>query len=136
MEASHVCGNLEISVSAQPTSLAQIRRLLGEFLAEHRVPDDQHHRVVLVTHELAANAIVHGSTDPDDLVAIMITLEPRSVLIRVLDPGRTDAIPASLEPTHWRESGRGMLIVDRLATWSQEHHDGRREVTAKLPLGQ
>jgi anti-sigma regulatory factor (Ser/Thr protein kinase) len=134
MEHSQVRGRLEISVPAQTASLAQVRRLLRAFLAEHHVQEDQRRGVVLVTHELTANAIVHSSTDEGELIAIAITLEPRFVLIRVLEPAHTEAIPASLEPTGWRESGRGMLIVEQLATWSQGLHDGRRGVTAKLLL--
>ena len=134
MEHSQVCGRLEISVPAQTASLAQVRRLLRAFLSDHHVREDRGRGVVLVTHELAANAIVHGSTDEDEVVAITITLERQSVLIRVVDPARTEAVPASLQPTAWRESGRGMVIVDQLATWSQGLHEGRREVSAKLPL--
>jgi anti-sigma regulatory factor (Ser/Thr protein kinase) len=135
MEHCRGSARFEISVPAQTASLAQVRRRLRAFLAQHHVREDQRHGVVLVTHELTANAIVHGSTDEGQMIAIAITLEPRFVLIRVLDPAHTEAIPASLEPTGWRESGRGMLIVDQLATWSQGLHEGRRGVTAKLPLG-
>jgi anti-sigma regulatory factor (Ser/Thr protein kinase) len=135
MEQSQVRGRLEISIPAQTVALAQVRRRLGAFLAEHHVPERSRHGAVLVVHELAANAVVHGSTDANEEVVITITLEPRFLLIRVLDPAPTGATPASLGPTQWRESGRGMLIVDRLASWSQRLHEGRREVSAKLPLG-
>ena len=134
MECSHVCCTLEISVPAHAASLARVRRLLRVFLTEHDVRQDQHHGVLLVTHELAANAIVHGSAGQDELIAITVSLEPQSLLIRVLDPARTEAIPTSLEPTDWRESGRGMLMVGQLATWSEELIDGHREVSATLPL--
>jgi hypothetical protein len=46
MEHSHVRGTLEISVRAQTASLAQVRRLLRPFLAEHHVREDQRHGVV------------------------------------------------------------------------------------------
>jgi anti-sigma regulatory factor (Ser/Thr protein kinase) len=134
MEYSHTSGTLEISVPARTASLAQIRRLLRGFLAEHDVREDQRHGVVLVTHELAANAIVHGSAGQDEVVAITIRLEPQSLLIRVIDPAPSVARPASLEPTDWRESGRGLLMVDQLATWSEKLVDGHREVNATLPL--
>jgi anti-sigma regulatory factor (Ser/Thr protein kinase) len=134
MEYSHRCGALEISVPAQTTALAHVRRQLRAFLAEHDVREDQRHPVVLVTHELAANAIVHGSADESELVSITVELEPQSLVIRVLDPARTENGPAVLEPTDWRESGRGMLMVGELATWSDRLIDGRREVRAELPL--
>jgi anti-sigma regulatory factor (Ser/Thr protein kinase) len=128
------CEILEISLPAQTASLARVRQRLRGFLAEHRVRDDQREDVALVVHELAANAIVHGSADPHDEVAITITLEPQSVVIRVLDSARSEALPAPLEPTDWRESGRGLLMVDQLAIWSEELRDGHREVTATLSL--
>ena len=134
MEYSHVCGTFEITVPARAASLARVRQLLRMFLAEQDVREDQRHGVVLVTHELAANAIVHGSAGQDELVTITLTLEPQAVVIRVLDAARSEGIPASLEPTDWRESGRGMLMVGQLATWSEELIDGHREVTATLPL--
>ena len=130
----HLAGTLEISVPAQPVSLARVRRQLRMFLAEHDVREDQRDGVVLVTHELVSNGIVHGSAGEDDVVAIKIRLEPRSVRIRVIDSAPTAEAPASLEATDWRESGRGMLMVGQLARWSEELVDGRREVTATLSL--
>ena len=124
MEHSHVRGTLEISVRAQTASLAQVRRLLRPFLAEHHVREDQRHGVVLVTHELTANAIVHGSTDEGEMIAIAITLEPRFVLIRVLDPAHTGAIRLhSSQPSganqdaacsssiSWRPGAKGSTMV-------------------------
>jgi anti-sigma regulatory factor (Ser/Thr protein kinase) len=135
MENGRVRGALEITVPAQAASLARVRRLLSAFLAEHDVREDRAHNVVMVAHELAANAIVHGGGGRDEVVAITITLETQSLAIRVLGPAGTGATPASLEPSDSRESGRGMLIVERLATWTEELSDGRRAVTANVPLG-
>ena len=134
MEDSRVSGTLELSVAAQAASLARVRRLLRAFLAEHHVREDQSRDAVLVTHELAANAIVHGSGDEAEVGVITVNLEPRSLLIRVVDPARTETVPAPFEPDEWRESGRGLLIVGQLATWSEELWDGHRKVTAKLQL--
>jgi anti-sigma regulatory factor (Ser/Thr protein kinase) len=134
MEYGHVPGTLEISVPARAASLAQVRRLLKVFLAEHDLREGQRNDVVLVTHELVANAIVHGSADQDEVVAVTIRLDPDSLVIRVVDSARKEGRPASLDPTDWRESGRGMLMVGQLATWSEGLIDGHREVTATLPL--
>jgi anti-sigma regulatory factor (Ser/Thr protein kinase) len=131
MESSHT---LELSIPAQRGSLAQVRRQVRAFLAEHDVREDQRNPAVLVTHELAANAIVHGSAGDSGSVSITIELEPRSLVIRVLDAAHSETGPAALEPTSWRESGRGMLMVGRLATWSDRLIDGRREVRAELRL--
>jgi len=126
-------GGLELRVTARAASLGRIRRLLARFLAEHDLHERQRQDALIVVNELAANAIEHASTDKDQL-EIAVALEPATLLIRVLDPARTAARPSPLGPDVWRESGRGMLIVDRLASWSDELVGGRREVTARLTL--
>jgi len=133
MEGRVVGQTLALRVRAQAASLARIRTVLTSFLAERGLGEDQQHNAVLVVDELAANAIEHGSTD-DDEVEVTVTLRPCSLLIRILDPARTDAAPTRREPDELGESGRGMLIVGQLATWTERLRRGRREVTARLPL--
>jgi anti-sigma regulatory factor (Ser/Thr protein kinase) len=132
MAGGQIRGRLDLQVRADAASLAQIRRALTEFLAEHEL-EQQRQEALLVVHELAANAIEHASTR-DDQIELAVELEPESLLVRVLDPARTVTRPAPLEPDHSRESGRGMLIVSQLARWSEQLKGDRREVTAQLPL--
>jgi anti-sigma regulatory factor (Ser/Thr protein kinase) len=124
---------LDLRVGAEAASLARVRRLLAGFLAEHEVDERREQDALLVASELTANAIEHAST-AEDLVEIAVWLEPESLLIRVLDPARTTSRPVPLEPDESRESGRGMLIVNELGSWSARLTRGRREVTARLPL--
>jgi len=126
-------GRLDLHVRAEAASLAQIRRALAEFLAQHELEEQRRQDAMLVVHELAANAIEHASAG-DDHLEVAVSLAPESLLIRVLDPARTATRPAPLEPDHSREFGRGMAIVDRLARWSEQLKGDRREVTAQLPL--
>jgi anti-sigma regulatory factor (Ser/Thr protein kinase) len=128
-----VRGRLDLHVRAEAASLAQIRRALAEFLAQHELEKQRGQDAMLVVQELAANAIEHASA-ADDHVDVAVSLAPESLLIRVLDPARTATRPAPLEPDHSRESGRGMLIVNQLARWSERLKGDRREVTAQLPL--
>lgn len=132
MGGGQVRDRLDLHVRAEAASLAQIRRALAEFLAAHEL-EQRRQDALLVVHELAANAIEPASTG-DDHLEIGIRLEPESLLIRVLDPARTATRPAALKPDQSRESGRGMLIVDQLARWSEQLTGGRREVIAQLPL--
>jgi anti-sigma regulatory factor (Ser/Thr protein kinase) len=118
---------------AEAASLAQIRRALAEFLVEHELDKRRQHDALLVAHELAANAIEHASTR-DDQLELGVSFEVDSLLIRVLDPARAATRPAQLAPDEGRESGRGMLIVNQLASWSERLEGDRREVTARLPL--
>jgi anti-sigma regulatory factor (Ser/Thr protein kinase) len=124
---------LDLRVGAEATSLARVRQLLTGFLAEHELGERREQDALLVANELTANAIEHASTD-DDHVEIAVWLEPESLLIRVLDPARTASRPVPLERDESRESGRGMLIVNELGSWSERLTGGRREVTAQLPL--
>jgi anti-sigma regulatory factor (Ser/Thr protein kinase) len=132
MGGGQVRGRLDLHVRAEAASLAQIRRALAEFLAEHEL-EQRRQDALLVVHELAANAIEHASGG-DDHLEVSVRLERETLLIRVLDPARTATRPAPLEPDQSRESGRGMLIVNRLARWSEQLKGDRREVTAQLPL--
>jgi anti-sigma regulatory factor (Ser/Thr protein kinase) len=124
---------LGLRVRAEAASLARIRRALARFLAEQELAEQRRQDALLVVHELAANAIEHASAG-NDHVEIAVSLEPESLVIRVLDPARTVTRPAALEPDDSRESGRGMLIVHQLARWSEQLKGDRREVTAQLPL--
>jgi len=133
MEEGRIRGRLELRVTARAASLGQIRRLLGGFLAEHDFHERQRQDALIVVNELAANAIEHASTDEDQL-EIAVRLERETLLIRVLDPARTATRPSPLWPDMWRECGRGMLIVDELASWSDELVGDRRAVTARLTL--
>lgn len=124
---------LDLQVRAEAASLAQVRRGLAGFLAEHGLEKQRRKDALLVVHELAANAIEHASAR-DDQVEVAVSFEPESLLIRVLDPARTATRPAPLDPDQSSESGRGMLIVDQLASWSERRTGDRREVSARLPL--
>ena len=133
MEGSGVRRRLEVRIRAQSASLARVRRLLMRYLADQGVEVDQQHEALLVAHELVANAIEHGSTAEDE-VEIAVTVDGRLIQIRILDPARTAASPAAQDPEEFSESGRGMLIVGRLANWTERLAEGRREVTAYVSL--
>jgi anti-sigma regulatory factor (Ser/Thr protein kinase) len=133
MEGRRVGRTLDLCVPARAASLARVRALLTAFLTDQGLREDQRHNAVLVVDELAANAIEHGSAEGDE-VEVTITLKPRSLLIRILDPARTEATPTARLPDELGESGRGMLIVGKLATWTERLNGDRREVTAHLPL--
>jgi anti-sigma regulatory factor (Ser/Thr protein kinase) len=133
MGGGQVRGRLDLHVTAEPASLAQVRRVLAEFLAEHELDDQRTQDALLIVHELAANAIEHASTG-DDQLEVAVRLEPETLVIRVLDAARAATRPAALEPDQSRESGRGMVIVDQLASWNEQIRGDRREVTAQLSL--
>jgi anti-sigma regulatory factor (Ser/Thr protein kinase) len=117
---------------AEPSSLPQVREQLGRFLDAQRVGDEVFYDALVVAHELAANAITHGSA-PRDEIEVQAELLRDSLRITVLDRARGSA-PLALTADEHRESGRGLQIVCRLAEWSERIVAGRREVVAELPL--
>jgi anti-sigma regulatory factor (Ser/Thr protein kinase) len=77
--------------------------------------------VVLIVSELASNAVQHGQPE----IELRIRVEPFSVDVSVLDHG-PGIPPTEIAPPHeLATSGRGLSIVDRLASdWGVEPFDG------------
>jgi anti-sigma regulatory factor (Ser/Thr protein kinase) len=99
--------------------VAHARDFVERVLAGHPVADD----AVLLTSELAANAIVH--TASGDGGRFMVTVRRRAVGVRVevWDEG-APTVPVVQSPDHERESGVGLSLVDMIATrWG--HSGGR-----------
>jgi anti-sigma regulatory factor (Ser/Thr protein kinase) len=117
---------------AEPSSLRQVRAQLGRFLAAQRVDDEVFYDALLVAHELAANAIPHGSA-PRDEIEVQAELLRDRLRLTVFDRARGSA-PFAFTADEHRESGRGLQIVGRLSEWSERIVAGRREVSAELPL--
>ena len=120
-------------LTAELSSLSQLRGQLGRFLDKLEVGDEAFYDALLVAHELAANAITHGSWARDRIEVQAELLRDR-LRITVFDEARGLA-PFAFTADEDRESGRGLQIVGRLAEWSESVVGGRRKVSADLPLG-
>jgi anti-sigma regulatory factor (Ser/Thr protein kinase) len=99
---------------AEPESAATARRLsrpwLGELLpAESPVADD----ALLVLTELVANAVRHTASAH---ILCRLTASGDELHVAVEDEGGTLAIPHPRTPSEETECGRGLLLVDALAT--------------------
>lgn len=80
----------------------------------HRVGAAHAHGVVL-TSELVTNAIRHGACREDgDLIELVLWPADGHYWLAVSDPGTGKPAPAHPDPES--EGGRGLLLVDRLAT--------------------
>jgi anti-sigma regulatory factor (Ser/Thr protein kinase) len=109
--------------SAACSSVGQAR----QFLREQFVPasyDPGVEIVALMLSELATNAVQHAGTAFE--VGIWVTPDPegRSVLVRVTDEG--PGFPVPQEPPADAPHGRGLRIVESLASsWGVEEQRGR-----------
>jgi anti-sigma regulatory factor (Ser/Thr protein kinase) len=98
---------------ADVACLAEIRDLIAAAAGGMAAADD----MILAASELAANAIVHGSGD-GDTITVTVTVAGRDDVIRVdvTDPGQRDGMPCIRDVEDDFGSGRGMTIVDALAS--------------------
>jgi hypothetical protein len=87
---------------------------------------------VLLTSELAANAIQHTASGQGGTFAVTICPRPPAIRICVTDGGAPDG-PSITSPASLAASGRGLAIVDTLASrWGHHAGPGGRTVWFEL----
>ncbi|TDC05157.1 ATP-binding protein [Streptomyces sp. 8K308] len=116
---------------AHPASVGRARRAVAQALPRGLRPcltDD----LGLLTSELVTNAIRHGTSQQDERVELVLWPADGHYWLAVSDPGT--AAPA--HPGADGETGRGLLIVDRLAAaWAVRPRPLHgTSVVAGLPL--
>ncbi|MFJ2258904.1 ATP-binding protein [Streptomyces sp. NPDC087844] len=123
MQAPH------IPAPAQPTrtfaqrfSATRRGARLARLLAAHQLTEwghpygtEVHDTVVLVVAELAANAVLHGRVPGRDFALDLAGDEARGV-IRIEVTDTHPALPTRRTPPPDEDQGRGLLLVDALAT--------------------
>jgi anti-sigma regulatory factor (Ser/Thr protein kinase) len=102
-------------LTQHPTSVGAARRFVRDVLMSRQVPDTVVDTVELLTSEVVTNAILHGQSGPQ----LAVTVEGSVVRVAVQD--RSPALPVR-RLTHLDDvSGRGVVIVEELATaWGVE----------------
>lgn len=84
---------------------------------------------VLLTGELVTNALVHGGG------RFWLAIEIGRDAVRVAVSDRNREVPRVLHPSSDREHGRGMAIIDALASaWGTDRRPGRKSVWFELTL--
>lgn len=98
-------------------ALSGVRQMIRDATRAWRV-DEHSEEIVLAAHELTANALLH--TDAGVTVTVRLLGGARRRLrIEVAD--RSSVYPPVRLNREWHQSGRGMLLVDRLAdAWGVE----------------
>jgi anti-sigma regulatory factor (Ser/Thr protein kinase) len=103
-------------------SAVQLRRLLRELLRRWELPDDTVDDAVLITTELATNAIVHAGTT----FHVVVELQGRLLRIAVIDG-------CTRPPRRRTDRGLGLRIVTRTALrWGWWEYDTGKTVWAEV----
>ncbi|TDC78112.1 ATP-binding protein [Streptomyces hainanensis] len=118
---------------AHPASVREARHAVAQALPQDLrrcLADD----LGLLTSELVTNAIRHGTSQRDERVELVLWPADGHYWLAVSDPGTATGHRAAREADG--ESGRGLLLVDRLAAaWAVLPRDLRgTSVVAGLPL--
>ncbi|MEU2669757.1 ATP-binding protein [Streptomyces sp. NPDC007164] len=96
------------------------------------LPPDTVDALELITGELAGNALEHSASRS---ITVVLFRAARAAVVGVLDEGQGRATAAGA-PSLDREDGRGLLIVDVLATdWAQRRVCGGLFVRAEVGTG-
>lgn len=90
-----------------PVSVRRARAFVADALAE--ASDEQRDRAVLITSELATNAIVHAGSG----FTVTATATTDDIRIAITDAGGD--VPTMRHPGQTEVHGRGLLITDSLA---------------------
>ncbi|MFJ6851412.1 ATP-binding protein [Streptomyces sp. NPDC091271] len=106
---------------------ARLARLLaGLQLVEwgHPRGADDHDTVTIVVAELTANAVLHGRVPGRDF-AVLLRHDDGQGVIRIEVSDTHSAHPALVVPASDEDHGRGLILVDALATrWGVHHRVG------------
>lgn len=98
---------LRMAFVAEAASVARVRWAIEEWAAD--LPERSRSDLLLLSSELISNAVRHGP--PRSLVRLLAERHGADVRVEVTDGG----LPAAM-PTHGAGTGRGLRVVDRVAT--------------------
>lgn len=114
-------GRTVVDLTLDPTSAAPsaARRAVADALGHHARCGD----VLLCVSEAVTNAVVHART------RLRVTVREDGPLVRVEVTDEVDTAPVLRAPAPGTASGRGVALIDRLATrWGVEQLVGGKTV--------
>jgi anti-sigma regulatory factor (Ser/Thr protein kinase) len=112
------------------------RAHLRAAISSWRLPVDVNVAVLLVS-ELVTNAVTHGDEGAGTLAAVTMLIQccGGELRVEVHDRSRDMPVPVSLEAPDDSETGRGLMLVDALATeWGYYLTPGGKAVYFTLLL--
>ncbi|GAT65358.1 anti-sigma regulatory factor, serine/threonine protein kinase [Planomonospora sphaerica] len=105
-------------------SVSRVREWARESLSG-RLPAPVLDDLLLLLSELVTNAVVHSDSGrtAGGRVTVRLTLSPGAVQVEVTDDGSAAGVPAVRAPEPDDDGGRGLWLVDLLATEWGCHRD-------------
>ncbi len=120
-----------MELPGDPSAARQARQFVASVLQEWSVDEDTVDNAELCVSELVTNAVIHSGTTS----SVTVQADREYVLVIVQDRGGRGAVrrPEELDPES--VSGRGLTLVDALASaWSAEHSTDGTTVWFELAL--
>ncbi|GAA3092977.1 ATP-binding protein [Streptosporangium carneum] len=120
-----------------PSSIPRARRWARELLAG-KAQGDALDDVMLLLSEVVTNAVLHSDSGhrQDGLVTVRLGVGPGVVHVEVLDAGSAVSVPAVREAVADGAGGRGLFLVDLVATdWGAHHGDTGNAVWFRVGIG-
>jgi anti-sigma regulatory factor (Ser/Thr protein kinase) len=115
-----------LDLPPEPRSASRARELVREHLAPV-APADAIETAALITTELVTNAVLHARTT----ISLVIGIDAGRIVLRVCD--ESDALPARRNYASDAATGRGLALVDQLATaWGVDPSAHGKEVWAEI----
>ncbi len=126
-----------ISIPGTPSMVPVARSFVRAFLGGHPLAMDAE----LIASEYVTNAVRHTASGEGGIIHVTVVAAPGGVRIEVTDHGSTGPhggpAPAPPQAGTWEEeNGRGLLIVDFLATRWGHYGLADGQLTAWAELGE
>jgi hypothetical protein len=117
-----------LRIAGDASSLRDARHMVADTLAG--APAEVRDAAVLLAGEILTNAVVHGG----GWFLLQVDAAPETVYVEVADS--TEGHPTVLHPSSDREHGRGMAIVDAMASaWGTAQRGSHKVVWFELATG-
>jgi anti-sigma regulatory factor (Ser/Thr protein kinase) len=120
---------LELQLPHTTQSVRRARRTIAAFLDPSEVPLPIVDDLLLLVSELVTNAVVHAGSP----AVVRLDADVERIKVAVADQD-ADRAPTVVDPDEQSSSGRGVLLVDRLAArWGVEPQCEGKVVWFELP---
>jgi anti-sigma regulatory factor (Ser/Thr protein kinase) len=99
----------DVWLVAEPTELAETRRLADAAAASYGLPGDERFAFAFAVNEAVSNAIEHGSPSPEGTIHVRFAEEGDALVFCVKDYGEFSPQPKMEESSLYR--GRGLALM-------------------------